>query len=353
MGEGDQLSDANYYMTVDVTFCMDSHPLHRCIMPKLFQTIVVAATLAFATAAHAQEFPVTIAHAFGETTIPAKPQRIVTWGWASQDAVLALGEVPVGIPHFGYGGDENGALGWDKDAVAALGGTFPTILPAGNDVPVEAIAALQPDLIIATYSGMTEDEYKVLSGFAPVVAYPSMPWSTPWQEVIFTAGKAIGRASEAEALVVELEQFMVDETAKYPQVQGTTFAGIAEYNGAVAVYAGLDPRMSFLEDLGMVLAPSVTELAQGESFYYSLSYETFEQLTSDILISYFETAATDAAFFAKPLVALQPQVQAGAVAHVVGAELINSVSPPTALSIRWGFPQYIKLIADAAKAAGK
>ena len=43
----------------------------------------------------------------------------------------------------------------------------------------------------------------------------------------------------------------------------------------------------------------------------------------------------------------------GAVAHVVGAELINAVSPPTALSIKWGFPQYIKLIADAAKAAGK
>lgn len=314
---------------------------------------VILATVAFATAAHAQTFPVTIAHAFGETTIPAKPQRIVTWGWTSQDAVLALGEVPVGIPHFAYGGDENGALGWDKDAVAALGGTFPTILPSGNDVPIEAVAALQPDLIIAVYSGLTEDEYNVLSGIAPVVAYPEVPWSTPWQEVITTAGKAIGKPAEAEALVAELEQFMADETARYPEVQGTTFAGIAEYNGEVAVYAGLDPRMRFLEDLGMVLAPSVTELAQGESFFYSLSYETFDRLTSDILISYFETPETDTAFFANALVALQPQVKSGAVAHVIGAELINSISPPTALSIKWGFPQYIKLIADAARAAGK
>ena len=322
-------------------------------MSKLLHTILIAATLTFATTAQGQDFPVTIPHAFGETTIPAKPQRIVTWGWASQDAVLALGEIPVGIPHFAYGGDENGALGWDKDAVAALGGEFPTILPAGNDAPVEAIAALQPDLILAVYSGLTEDEYAILSGIAPVVAYPSVSWSTAWQEVITTTGRAMGKADEAVSLVAELEQFMADETTKYPEVQGTTFAGIAEYNGEVAVYAGLDPRMSFLEDLGLVLAPSVSELAQGETFFYGLSYETFEQLTSDILISYFETPETDAAFFATPLVALQPQVQAGAVAHVVGAELINSVSPPSALSIKWGFPQYIKLIAGAARAAGK
>ena len=52
-------------------------------MPKLLQTLLIAATLAFATSAHAQDFPVTIPHAFGETTILAKPQRIVTWGWAS------------------------------------------------------------------------------------------------------------------------------------------------------------------------------------------------------------------------------------------------------------------------------
>lgn len=41
------------------------------------------------------------------------------------------------------------------------------------------------------------------------------------------------------------------------------------------------------------------------------------------------------------------------IAHVVGAELITFNFPPSALSIRWGYPQYIKLIADTAMAAGK
>jgi iron complex transport system substrate-binding protein len=313
---------------------------------------LLAAAFAFGLVATAQarEFPVTIEHAYGSTTIEARPERIVTWGWAAHDAAIALGEVPVGIPYFSYGGDENGALSWTKDAVAELGADFPTILPDGFEPPVEAIAALQPDLIIAVYSGLTQEEYEVLSGIAPVVAFPETAWSTPWQDTILITGEAIGKPAEAEALVAELEQFITDETAKFPQVQGATFATIAEYNGEVAVYADLDSRVQFLVDAGMVSSPEVAALANGESFFYSLSYENFEQLTADVLISYSDTTEADAAFFGNSVVALHPQMVEGAVAHVVGTELINSISPPSALSLKWGYPQYIKLIADAVAA---
>ena len=50
------------------------------------------------------------------------------------------------------------------------------------------------------------------------------------------------------------------------------------------------------------------------------------------------------------MIALAPQVTKGAVARIIGAELINSVSPPSALSLKWGYPQYIKLIAEAVRA---
>ncbi|RYG97772.1 MAG: iron-siderophore ABC transporter substrate-binding protein, partial [Alphaproteobacteria bacterium] len=151
--------------------------------------VTLFALLLLTSPALAQTFPVTIAHAYGETTIPAKPQRIVTWGWAAQDAVIALGEVPVGVPFFGYGGDSNGTLRWTREAVAALGAEFPTILPdSGREPPVEAIAALQPDLIIAVYSGITDEQYKLLSGIAPVVAFPETPWDTSWQDTITITG---------------------------------------------------------------------------------------------------------------------------------------------------------------------
>ncbi|MCR6635147.1 iron-siderophore ABC transporter substrate-binding protein [Devosia sp.] len=319
------------------------------------RSLIVSAviSLGMVVAVQAQSFPVTVQHAYGESVIPEKPQRIVTWGWSTQDAVIALGEVPVGIPHFSYGGDENGALRWTKEAVAALGAEFPTILPAGGEPPVEAIAALQPDLILAVYSGLTQEQYDVLSGIAPVVAFPETVWDTSWQDTITITGEAIGKKAEAEALVAELEQFIADETAKYPQLKGTSFAAIAEWNGEINVYGDLDSRVQFLVNAGLTSAPSVDELAQGQDLYFMLSFENLDRLASDVLVTYFETPETDAAFFGNSVIALAPQVAKGAVARVVGAELINSVSPPSALSLKWGYPQYIKLIADAATAAGK
>lgn len=319
------------------------------------RSLIVSAviSLGMVVAVQAQSFPVTVQHAYGESVIPEKPQRIVTWGWSTQDAVIALGEVPVGIPHFSYGGDENGALRWTKEAVAALGAEFPTILPAGGEPPVEAIAALQPDLILAVYSGLTQEQYDVLSGIAPVVAFPETVWDTSWQDTITINGEAIGKKAEAETLVAELEQFIADETARYPQLAGTSFAAIAEWNGEINVYGDLDSRVQFLVNAGLTSAPSVAELAQGQDLYFMLSFENLDRLTSDVLVTYFETPETDAAFFGNSVIALAPQVAKGAVARVVGAELINSVSPPSALSLKWGYPQYIKLIADAATAAGK
>ncbi|MDC9824327.1 iron-siderophore ABC transporter substrate-binding protein [Devosia sp. ZB163] len=319
----------------------------------MFRRLVVAAAMLIAVIipAAAQEFPVTIKHAYGETTIPAKPQRIVTWGWSTQDAVIALGEVPVGVPFFGYGGDGNGALRWTKDAVAALGAEFPSILPdTGREPPVEAIAALKPDLILAVYSGISEEQYKVLSNIAPVVAFPETPWDTSWQDTITMSGEAMGKKADAEALVGELEQFIKDETAKYPELAGATFATIAEWNGEINVYGNLDSRVRFLVDAGLASAPSVAELAKGQDLFFTLSFENLDQLTGDVLVSYFETPETAAAFFGNSVIALAPQVTKGAVARIVGAELINSVSPPSALSLKWGYPQYIKLIADAVRA---
>ena len=68
---------------------------------KLVHHAVAALFLALlASPVLAQSFPVTIKHALGETVIPAAPQRIVTLGWSSTDAAIALGTVPVGFPSF-------------------------------------------------------------------------------------------------------------------------------------------------------------------------------------------------------------------------------------------------------------
>ena len=48
------------------------------------------------------QFPVTISHALGTTIVNQPPERIVTLGWSSEDAVLALGKIPVGMPRYRF-----------------------------------------------------------------------------------------------------------------------------------------------------------------------------------------------------------------------------------------------------------
>ena len=71
-------------------------------------------------------FPVTIEHKYGETTIPEQPERVVTVGFADQDALLALGVVPVGIRDW-YGEQPFATWPWATDE---LGDAEPTVLPS-------------------------------------------------------------------------------------------------------------------------------------------------------------------------------------------------------------------------------
>jgi len=316
----------------------------------LFAALAVLGT----AAAQAQTFPVTLEHVYGETTIPSEPQRIVTWGWSNEDAVIALGKIPVGMPFQSYGGGDNGIHDWVEEALAAGGAETPTILQGGGEPPIEQIAALNPDLIIAAYSGITEEQYAILSGIAPTIAYSGAPWSTSWQDLTVIVGKALGKEAEAEALVADTTAWVKAEFAKYPALSQVTFASANDYDGSIAVYAPLDARMKFLTDFGMQLNPSVAALAPGDdAFYYSLSYELFDQLEADIFVTYFEEQSALDAWLATPQARNYPPIVNGGLAALVGTENVAAVSPPSILSLRWGLPRYLEVLGTAADAVTK
>jgi iron complex transport system substrate-binding protein len=336
------------------------HPRrHRRLLPAALLVLALLATAcgsdggdeAAADAPSDATFPVRITHAFGTTTIDAAPKRVVTWGWGSADAAIALGTVPVAMPFQEYGGDEQGVLPWIADALDEAGADTPTILPKADDAPIEAIAAAKPDLILAVYSGVTDKEYALLSKIAPTVAYPGQPWATPWKETIELVGKALGRADQAAALLTEIDAEVHAAGAAHPELAGKTVAQVWDTGDQFYVYKPADSRVAFTLDLGLELAPSVDALANGgETFYYTLSKERLGELTSDILVSYADDEATSKAFLDSPAAQLMSQVQAGHVASVVGTELIASVSPPTALSLTWGLDDYVTVLSKAAQA---
>jgi iron complex transport system substrate-binding protein len=295
-------------------------------------------------------FPVTIPHAFGETTIEAPPERVVAWGWGSADAAIALGVVPVAIPFQSYGGDAKGVLPWIADALKEQGAATPTVLPdSSEEPPYEEIAAAKPDVILAPYSGVTKEQYELLSAIAPTVAYPGEAWATPWRKTIEIVGTALGKQTETRALLAEIDARFAAEAKAHPELEGRSVAMVWDADGTFYVYRPADPRVEATLALGLVSAPSVEKLGNGdETFYYTLSYEKLDELTSDILVSFADTQELSTAFLESSHGATMEQVKNGTVAEVVGKAFIASVSPPTALSLTWGLDDYVDILAAAA-----
>src|ERR1700710_1690495 len=104
------------------------------------------------TKVEADAFPVTIKHAFGETTIGKAPTRVATLGWSDQDNAVALGVVPVGATKLTWGGNAKGSSDWFDAAVEDMGATAPTRYDDSDGAPIDEIAQLRPDLILATNS---------------------------------------------------------------------------------------------------------------------------------------------------------------------------------------------------------
>lgn len=116
---------------------------------------------------------ITIEHALGTTVINEKPERIATVNWANQEVPLALGVVPVGMAAANFGDDDgDGLLPWVDERLQELGGEPPVLFDETDGVDFEAVANTNPDVILAAYSGLTQEDYDTLSEIAPVVAFP-------------------------------------------------------------------------------------------------------------------------------------------------------------------------------------
>jgi iron complex transport system substrate-binding protein len=307
---------------------------------------------AAAAATDEDTFPVTVEHAFGETEITEAPDRVVTWGYSSADAAIALDVVPVAIPFSSYGGDDEGVLPWIREELEARGEDLPTILPNTEEPPFEAIAAAEPDLVIAAYSGITDEDYETLTQIAPTVAYPDEAWATPWREVIEIVGTSLGRSDEATALLADIDAQIAEQAAAHPELDGKTVAMVWDTPDGFYVYKPADARVEFATALGMVSAPSVDELATDEStFTFRISDEQLDRLTSDVLVNFADTPEQSQAFLTSARGQLMEQVARGTVAEVTGVEFITAVSPPTALSLTWGLDEYVSLLSEAALAA--
>ncbi|PKR77652.1 iron siderophore-binding protein [Halalkalibacillus sediminis] len=102
----------------------------------------------------------TVEHAMGETTIEEKPENIVILTNHGTEALLELGITPVGAVQSWTGDPWYDHISKDMEDVEVVG--------LESDINLEAIAALDPDLIIGNKMRQ-EEQYDKLNSIAPTI----------------------------------------------------------------------------------------------------------------------------------------------------------------------------------------
>lgn len=268
--------------------------------------------------AEAGAFPVTIEHAYGKTTIEEEPQRVVALGWSDPDVVLSLGVVPVGASNNSWGGTQEGSTIWFDEALAEIeGAEAPTRIDdtsSGIAGAVGDIAKLQPDLVLATNSGMTRAEYTKLSKLGvPVVAYPGKAWMTSWRESLEIVGQALGRNELADEVEAEVEGTLAGAQEDHPSLVGTShFVSWIDPTDTSSVGVYGDSRATVLTEVGMTQPDWVEDVTKGEA-YGTISAERAATLEADLALMTAESQAEAEKIAGDKLISKIPAVAAGNV----------------------------------------
>ncbi len=311
-----------------------------------------AESLSNDTVSDQTQYPITISHAYGETVIESKPERIVTLGWGNQDTVLALGIVPVGVSAANYGYvTDNQLHEWTDEAFTALGETNPNVFDDTDGFDYEAISDAAPDVILAAYSGMTQEEYETLSAIAPVVPFEETAWKTSWREQTIRNAEGMGMKAEGEALVSETEALIEEKVSSHTEFSGVK-AGFfwidADDFSTFYAYLPADPRASYLQDLGFELPDSIKELAgDGSDFSVTLSRENVEALSDiDLMVVYGDEDLLKALQNDK-IMSQIPAIKNGSVVLLDSSSRLAASTTPSILSIPATIDEYLSVLSEA------
>lgn len=296
------------------------------------------------------DFPVSIESALGTAEIHEQPERIVTLGQGTADTVVALGPTPVAVEADPWGGDSEGYQPWVREAIEQRGDELPALIDGGTELDIDAVIAADPDVILAPQSGLTQEQFDLLSGLAPTVAYPGEAWTTPWDEQISIIGTALGLADEATTLTHEITDSLGAVAEAHPQWGSTSVVyTYTSTPGTLGVFQPSEPRVAILELMGLQSAEFITKLPVDEGTASStLGLENADKLNdADLLFTWFSDEASQAATEAQPLYAQIPAIERGSDVTIYDHQFVTAASLITPLSVPWVLDGYTALIENA------
>jgi len=223
-------------------------------------TALLGATL-LAVAEAAAAWPRVIDHPLGQTTLPAEPERIVAMSTAQHvDSLIALGKPPVGAMTYGLApGDDPDAYppAIAEQAVAA----DITAVGSPGGVDLEAVAVLEPDLIISS-AWRGRELYESLSRIAPTITTSRARYFPIRLREI---ARAVGREERAERVVARYREHAARVRER---VGGREVAIVRPRLQSVWMYGPPSDAGRILADAGIAVQPvpddaSITSDAPG------------------------------------------------------------------------------------------
>lgn len=307
-------------------------------------TTTPAAPETSAAASETGTFPATVSTKFGDVTIDEQPLRIVALGWGDAEAVLALGGQPVGASDWlGFGGDGVGP--WAEGLYTESPEIIETLEPS-----YEAIAALEPDLILDVKSSGDQDRYDRLSEIAPTVGVPEDgdSYLTTPDEQMTMISTALGQPEKGAQLLANVDAAYDEAAAAHPEWEGLTASAATKTSEGWGAYIDGSERVAFLQRLGFVQNPAIAALPTNEGgFSVDISSEQLDVLDADVIVAFpifiEPTEITDDALW-KAI----PAVEAGH-SIVIDGDISSAYSLASTLSTQYAIDSLVPLLEDATK----
>src|SRR3984885_1368656 len=284
--------------------------------------------------------PLTITHAFGETTIPEPPKRVVSAGFTGQDDLLALGIVPVAVTNW-FGDQPFGVWPW---AQPKLGNAKPVVLSLDNGIQVQQIGGLKPDLIVATDAGLDQDTYQKLAAIAPTLAQSDGDaFFEPWKDQAKAIGQAVYQSGQITSLINGVEKGFTAVADQHPQFKNKRVVLLQGTLHDDNVVATTGWRTEFLTQMGLTISESIAPLAVNQERAF-ISRDKIKSVlgAADLLIWTTESDKDQADLLANPDVAelrsrsvFTTKDQAGAIAYAspLSSPLVADQLPPLIANI--------------------
>ena len=260
-------------------------------------------------------FPRTISHHQGETEIESQPQRVVALDNSLVEAVVAL-EVPL-VGGIGSYRDQTGFPPYLGDAVADTEDVGPLETPN-----LEAIAALEPDLIVSA-SVRHEALYDELSAIAPTVFVETT--GPIWKDNIRLMGEATATDEKAEELLSEYEDRAAAMGEAINEKEGDPTVSMVRFlDGPTRLYANASFSGIVFQDMGLA-RPADQDV---DEFAVEIGEEEIRKADADHIFVTVFSGGEEAAerFRSNPLWEELEGVKAGNVHEVEDAIWMTSVS---------------------------